>query len=211
MMNLIPMQFHDYEVHMFFDDEGTPWWPAQGPCAALGLDNVGMAVARLPEHHKRIITVDTNRGPRAIWAINESGLYRLMMTSRKPQAEAFRLWITDEVLPQIRKTGRYEFTDARYLRNIERANQVDHARHVAVYQSALGGKGARMDWFRKSLKGITGMEPKQWCETGKQHNLPHRVYRRGREVVRVLQPAGARPSPSAGRARRCFNAFSTRA
>jgi prophage antirepressor-like protein len=192
-MNLIPMQFNEYEVNVFFDEDNNPWWPAQGPCAVLEIrtSNISQVMARLPEHQKRLFTLKTNRGLREMWCINEGGLYTLMLTSRKPQAEAFRCWITDEVLPQIRKTGRYQLTDERFLRNMQRSTQVEHAKNVGAQLSALGGRGACIHWYRSSLKGITGAEPKQWRETGKQYNLPGKVCQRGREVVRVLQPAGA--------------------
>lgn len=50
---------------------------------------------------------DTPGGPQQVGIINESGLYSLDLTSRKPEAKAFKKWITSEVLPAIRKTGSY--------------------------------------------------------------------------------------------------------
>ncbi|MGG4559097.1 BRO-N domain-containing protein [Bacillus toyonensis] len=47
--------------------------------------------------------------------VNESGLYSLIMTSRKPQAKAFKKWVTSEVLPMIRKTGGYVNNDEMFV------------------------------------------------------------------------------------------------
>jgi hypothetical protein len=52
--------------------------------------------------------VHTPGGPQELSTVSESGLYRLIFSSRKPQAQAFRRWVTQEVLPAIRRTGRYE-------------------------------------------------------------------------------------------------------
>ena len=52
--------------------------------------------------------VPTPGGPQTVRAVNEPGLYSLILTSRKPAAKRFKRWVVHEVLPQIRRTGRYE-------------------------------------------------------------------------------------------------------
>ena len=52
--------------------------------------------------------MDTLGGKQSMTAVNESGLYDLIFQSRKPEAKVFRKWVNGEVLPSIRKTGRYE-------------------------------------------------------------------------------------------------------
>lgn len=99
------------------DRNGEPWFVAKDVCEALGLDTAkgtGPRLAHLdPEETETINlnSVDTNRGkkagnPRAT-IINESGLYSLILRSRKPEARAFKKCVTSEVLPTIRKTGGY--------------------------------------------------------------------------------------------------------
>ncbi len=90
------------------EKEGEPWFVAKDVCDELDLGNVSKAVSRLDEDEKGITTSDTLGGPQRVSIINESGLYSLIMTSRKPEAKRFKKWVTSEVLPQIRKTGRYE-------------------------------------------------------------------------------------------------------
>ena len=91
---------------------GEPWFVAKDVCEILELENSRKAVSTLDEDEK--ITVTNGDGnPRAgnpltFNVVSESGLYALIFKSRKPEAKEFRKWVTKEVLPQIRKTGRYE-------------------------------------------------------------------------------------------------------
>ena len=66
------------------------------------------SLARLHEDEITLTTVETNKGPREVNVITETGLYILVFKSRKPKAEEFTRWVAKEVLPTIRKTGRYE-------------------------------------------------------------------------------------------------------
>lgn len=76
-------------------------------CEALTVSNVSDAVGRLDDDERGVGTVDTPGGAQEQTIINESGLYSLILTSRKPAAKAFKKWVTSEVLPSIRKTGSY--------------------------------------------------------------------------------------------------------
>lgn len=90
------------------DENGEPWFVAKDVCDVLELSNVGQALARLDNDEKSSITLNdgTPGNPnRAI--VSESGLYALVLASRKPEAHEFKRWVTHEVLPQIRKTGGY--------------------------------------------------------------------------------------------------------
>ncbi|MBK8963379.1 MAG: hypothetical protein IPM75_09935 [Candidatus Competibacteraceae bacterium] len=109
---------HSVRVVMLNDE---PWFVAADVCAALELPNITMALKRLDEDESQVIDFSTlnsiegrenqalsNFDPKSINIINESGLYSLILTSRKPEAKKFKKWVTSEVLPAIRKTGRYE-------------------------------------------------------------------------------------------------------
>ena len=77
-------------------------------CSALGLSNSRQSLKRLDYDEKDVISSDTPGGKQKLSVINEYGLYNLVLASRKPQAKAFKRWITHEVIPAIRKTGKYE-------------------------------------------------------------------------------------------------------
>jgi BRO family, N-terminal domain len=88
--------------------DGQAWFVAADVCAVLEHPNPRQVISRLDDDEKGVLNVDTLGGAQEMNVVNESGVYNLIFTSRKPQAKAFRRWVTDEVLPSIRKTGRYQ-------------------------------------------------------------------------------------------------------
>ena len=107
---LMPFQFDGLQVRVVADDEGAPWFVAQDVCAILdiGTDQT----RRLDEDEKGLRSIQTLGGAQQMVAVNESGLYNLVLGSRKPEAKAFKRWITKEVLPEIRRTGAYSLAPA---------------------------------------------------------------------------------------------------
>lgn len=87
---------------------GQTWFVAADVCAVLEHPNPRQVISRLDDDEKGVLNVDTPGGAQEMNVVNESGVYNLIFTSRKPQAKAFRRWVTDEVLPSIRKTGHYQ-------------------------------------------------------------------------------------------------------
>ena len=97
-----------HTVRIIIDKNGNPWWVAKDVCEVLGIDNVTWALKKLDEDEFTTSKVIDSIGrEQETYVVNESGLYSLIMTSRKPEAKAFRKWVTSEVLPSIRKTGAY--------------------------------------------------------------------------------------------------------
>lgn len=86
---------------------GEPWFVAADVCKALDLNNNRMAIERLDVDEKGVSSIDTPGGKQELTIINEPGLYALVLGSRKPEAKAFKRWITHEVIPTIRKHGAY--------------------------------------------------------------------------------------------------------
>lgn len=104
---LIPFQFESFQIRVLLQD-GDPWWVAADVCAALEIGNPSMALTRLDDDEKGISSIDTLGGKQEVSIINEPGLYSLILGSRKQEARGFKRWVTHEVVPSIRKTGRYE-------------------------------------------------------------------------------------------------------
>lgn len=87
---------------------GEPWFVAADVCRALGLDQVSNTIKRLDDDEKALISIKgISRGNDSVSIVNEPGLYSLVLGSRKPEARAFKRWITHEVIPTIRKHGMY--------------------------------------------------------------------------------------------------------
>ncbi len=85
-----------------------PWFVASDITTTLALGNPRSSLALLDEDEKGVHTMDTPGGRQDVKIVNEPGMYSLILRSRKPEAKAFKRWITHEVLPTLRKTGRYE-------------------------------------------------------------------------------------------------------
>lgn len=92
--------------------EGEPWFVAADVCRALDLSNPTIATSRLDEDERAKFNLG-RQGDGTI--INESGLYSLVLGSRKPEAKAFKRWITHDIIPTIRKTGGYVNDTARFI------------------------------------------------------------------------------------------------
>lgn len=94
------------DVRMVMQD-GETWWVLADVCKVLGIQNSRDVVKRLDDDEKGVDLIDTPGGPQEMTVINESGLYSVILRSDKPEAKAFKRWITHEVLPSIRRTGTY--------------------------------------------------------------------------------------------------------
>lgn len=105
MSTLIPFDFEDQAVRILMRD-GEPWFVAVDICRVLELSNPTEAVKRLDEDEVTLSQIEGSHRQTNI--VSESGLYALVIRSDKPAAKRFRKWITAEVLPAIRRDGRYE-------------------------------------------------------------------------------------------------------
>ena len=101
--------FKDLPVRVISDPKGEFWFCGTDVCAILGYTNSRKA---LQDHCKQGgVTkryTPTKSAVQEMTFINEPNLYRLIIKSRKPEAEPFEAWVFEEVLPQIRKTGKYQ-------------------------------------------------------------------------------------------------------
>lgn len=86
--------------------DNNPWFVASDVCKALTLKNPSVAVAHLDSNEWSKANLG-QRGLGAVIVISESGLYKLVMRSDKPEAKGFQDWVTKVVLPAIRKDGAY--------------------------------------------------------------------------------------------------------
>ncbi|EBI8326893.1 BRO-like protein [Salmonella enterica] len=92
--------------------DGAPWFVAMDVCRAIGIANHRDAVRKLDSDEKGVGSTDTLGGEQETTIISESGLYTLILRCRDAVTPGtipyrFRKWVTGEVLPQIRRTGRY--------------------------------------------------------------------------------------------------------
>ncbi|WP_339192008.1 BRO family protein [Paenibacillus sp. FSL E2-0230] len=196
--------------------EGEPWFVAKDVCAVLEVGNPSQALTRLDEDERNTIILNEGiRGNPNATIVNESGLYSLILGSRKPEARAFKRWITHEVIPSIRKTGMYA-TDALLddpdllLKTVTRLAEERRARLAAEAQIVtMAPKVEAFDTFIDAdgtmtvdqVAKLLGMKPKVLRDTLKarklirQDGLPYQRYTpRYFEVIPYVSPGGvARP------------------
>ena len=87
--------------------DGEPWWVLADVCRVLEIANHKNVSARLDLDEKGVHLMDTPGGNQNMTIINESGLYKVILRSDKPEAKKYTRWVTHEVLPAIHKTGSY--------------------------------------------------------------------------------------------------------
>jgi len=109
MSTLACFKMPDGRAVRTFGTNDEPWFSAADVCECLDLKNVSQSISSLDDDEKGDITINDVAGrPNKCLTVNESGLYALIGKSRKDSAKRFRKWVTGEVLPAIRKTGRYD-------------------------------------------------------------------------------------------------------
>lgn len=103
----------------------NPYFIAVEVCKLLDLSNPTKSLNGLDEDEKLTYPIVRAGQQRVVNLVNESGFYHLIFLSRKPQAAAIRKWVTSEVLPALRRTGRYEVSPTRHsLRHPRRGEPI---------------------------------------------------------------------------------------
>jgi len=136
-MKLSTFNYESNEIRVVLNEQtNIPYWVAKDICDVLGHTNSRMAMQALDEDEKGVSKVYTLGGEQTLQTVNESGLYTLILRSNKPEAKPFKRWVTHEVLPTIRKTGKYDLNNhsiACYPIEVE-PNKI-----VNIYRNKTGG------------------------------------------------------------------------
>lgn len=127
------------------EHKGEPWFVARDVCAVLGTETRDLPDILEHDEQRPIVDIihtlnDSTGLRRDSRIISEPGLYSLILRSRKPEAKAFKRWVTHEVIPSIRKTGAYATNNALTMPNF--SNPAEAARawadeYEAKQRSAL--------------------------------------------------------------------------
>lgn len=106
--NITPFTYNDHQIRIVTGPDGDPWFVLSDLCKVLGLSNSSEVARRLDPVTLSITESQNARGQVRKTAItSEPGLYEVIFMSRKPEAQAFKRWVTHEVLPSLRKRGGY--------------------------------------------------------------------------------------------------------
>lgn len=119
--------------------DGEPWFVAADVCHALDIGNPSDALNRLDSDERTLVSIEGASNGKPVNGVNEPGLYSLVLGSRKPEAKAFKRWITHDVIPAIRKTGGY---------HIPQSPEEQMAQGLLAAQKLLAEKDKRIEEMR---------------------------------------------------------------
>lgn len=152
--------------------DGNPWFVLADVCRVLEIGNPAMAASRLDDDERATLSNAEGRaghGAQSFTIINESGLYSIVLTSRKPAAKRFKKWVTGTVLPAIRKDGAYiageekvatgEMTEDELLLRAMTILQ-DKATRLAAERDAAVSRVAKLEPEAEAFTNFLGTEGK---------------------------------------------------
>jgi len=154
--------YQDNEVRTI-QENGETYWVLKDVCDVLGIQNATDVAKRLDEDEVTRFNLGGLSGESNI--VNESGLYNVILRSDKPEAKAFKRWVTHEVLPSIRKTGAYAAPlspleqlqlQVKIMQDLEQKQQEQ--------QQALEATNQRLD----TIGEIISLNPTAWREESRK-------------------------------------------
>lgn len=181
-------QLQCFENSMFgrvrvIERDGEPWFVAKDVCECLGLDQVSRACDRLDEDERGLLKVTHPQNPDKtleVCGVSESGLYALILRSNKPDAKAFRKWVTAEVIPSIRKTGGYG------IRSVEdMINNPDTAIQLLTQVKIL-----RLQNEQLAIERDTAIKTKAWIGSRREATAMNTASQKSKECERLREQLG---------------------
>jgi prophage antirepressor-like protein len=193
---IVPFDFEGNAVRVATRD-GEPWWVLADVCRVLEIAHAPSVAQRLDEDEKDTVVINHSGPNPHLTIINESGLYSLIMTSRKPDAKRFKKWVTAEVLPTIRKTGVYGADigaminaavhramlelEASIEKRIAERLITDERKALFAYVSPLRGLiefgHVRDSRQRRPLSNMVRVRLQSWCNAHPEFGCPKPVER----------------------------------
>lgn len=187
---LVTFVFDTQEIRTIIID-GEPWFVAKDVCDVLGYQNPSKAISdHLDEDEYSNVSLGySGPGNPNVNIISESGLYTLIIRSNKAQAKPFRRWVTSEVLPAIRKTGRYvhprsvpplrssreERVDMAFTREGERVLRELRIGMGAVRCLGLSGRRAQAEKGASMAASRLGFDPWEYLGVDLDEYFPLRT------------------------------------
>lgn len=168
MSDTTNFQFNTHAIRVVTID-GEPWFVAKDVCGVLGLTNPTIALRALDDGEKGVSQIKTLGGRQTVNIISESGLYKLVLRSDKPQAKPFQDWVTKEVLPAIRKDGAYIRGEEK-LRTGEMSEEEFVLKAISILQ-------AKVDRITAERDAAVGKQEEMRRVFGRAEHTLHRVAR----------------------------------
>jgi prophage antirepressor-like protein len=195
MSNIKLFEYEHKQIRTIFA-HGEIWFIAKDVTDALGITWFGRdtLAAVKPEWIMSQEFPDSLGRPQNTVFINESAVYKLAFRSRKPEAERFTDWIAGEVIPQIRKTGKYVPNPQGVLplsQHTKTEIQKSMSKNVNAHNYSKGGREEIVKYNAQNCLEHTGQYPKKIVEYGKKSGLKSKERTSAKEVLRHLEPESA--------------------
>lgn len=162
---VMPFQFDNKDVRIV-TREGDPWFVLADVCRVLDLGNPSMTASKLDDDEKGVSLIDTLGGPQNVVIISESGFYTIVLRSRDAVvpgsvAHRFRRWVTNEVLPAIRKSGRYDASQPDFSTGPSTTERQARLAldQITEIRMTFGLPAARAAWKKLGLVQVGEMDP----------------------------------------------------
>ncbi len=169
-----------------FGKNGEPWFVGKDVAKILGYKNTNAAIIQHVDEEDRVVepvltppSQNTREYKTPTTVINESGLYSLILSSKLPTAKKFKRWVTSEVLPAIRKNGKYELISAEIVEDMPKEesyldlNQLELDQRIKIATIIASCRRERLALVAKvlsldveELKPVTPRKNEEDTETG---------------------------------------------
>ncbi|HNB72806.1 MAG TPA: BRO family protein [Acidobacteriota bacterium] len=172
-------------------ENGKVWFVAADVAEILGVtrNRIVQILKNIKDTAKGVRRIYTPGSEQNVVVISEEGVYQVLMASTRPNAEKFKKWLAEEVLPQIRKTGRYIPTSILdYAEHTKEPQQKTMSRAANEFNFEHGGKESIISYNVENCIAHTGEHPLQVKERGKKAKLKAVDRASAKAVLRKLQP-----------------------
>nr|DAX81531.1 MAG TPA: hypothetical protein [Caudoviricetes sp.] len=182
-------------VRVQIDNQGNPWICLLDVCNILGLSNPAKVSSRLFSEGITLTYTLTNGGTQQLIFINEANLYKVIMASRKPEAEAFQRWVCFEVIPSIRKTGGYTLENINPFRLISKISEgvANNYEKIIEHGKQIAGLSIRVDTLEQELSllnEIGYVTINGYCKMTKQAMSYEDIRKLGGIATKICQDRG---------------------
>lgn len=161
-MQILPFNFENNKIRTILLDN-EPWFIAKDIFSVLEINSKGGqsdSLANLDEDERSSFKTNTSGGYQNMAIVSESGLYSLIIRSRKAIAKPFQKWVTKEVLPSIRKTGNYSINSSQPKENIDLDEILVISKKMLELASMFGlSRESRYLSADSGVEKITGNSP----------------------------------------------------
>lgn len=192
-MNLQTFNFNATNAVRTIMLKGIAHFVAADVCAILGYDHVPHAIRMLDKDEKGIQIVDTPGGSQKMTVINESGVWGLVLKSRKPEAKRMKKWLTSEVMPALYRTGTYTAPSRPTPQDARLTNALlALLMYVPYWDDVMRFREAGLTHFQICL--LTGLPPRTLTRivqrmTGAGLPVPESARKFGGDQRRLVLPA----------------------